>query len=292
MDVWRITLAALRRWYILLPILALTGVVALRAGDSVDPEYEAVSTFMFVDGSFEGIDPEAPLKPNPLGNPEGAATVAGVILNGVETRTLIFDTYGGATYEAAGQSRSSIFSISTRARTPENAIQAGEALIARAQQDLAKRQTDAGVPETAQIVIQVLEPPAVVSVAQNGKTRIQAVVGVLGAAIGLLAAVLFDDIMGLFRRNRAAKGRRGKASVKVRRRLSADSAGQRSTADADHTVYPISDVSQSLKSDGDNHHRTTHDEPSHPEPSSDKSSYEHERGQPPTAADVEVSHRT
>ena len=46
MDVWGITLATLRRWYVCLPIVAVAVAMALLAGRSASPEYDATGTVM------------------------------------------------------------------------------------------------------------------------------------------------------------------------------------------------------------------------------------------------------
>src|SRR5699024_7492358 len=40
MDMWRLLGAAFRRWYVLVPLLAITGVVAWSISSTIEPEYE------------------------------------------------------------------------------------------------------------------------------------------------------------------------------------------------------------------------------------------------------------
>lgn len=202
MDVWRITVAALRRWYVLLPLLIVTGVAVIAAGNGVAPEYEARASAMIMPERAEGR------VPNPYGGIDAANGAIGIVLNSVESRRAIQEQGLAADYEVGAQSRSSIFQLAVRADSPEVAEQTGVAVIELARQELITRQTDAGLPEAAQYSLSVLEPPAVISVVQTGKSRVQAVVGVLGAGLSLLVAVLFDDIVGLIRRFRAKRADR------------------------------------------------------------------------------------
>lgn len=218
MDVWRITLAALRRWYVLLPLLALTGLGAVSAGNSVAPEYQATATIMYVAGPGETE------LPNPYGDLSGANEVATIVLNSVETRTALAAAGHGGAYEVTPQSRSSIAYISIRSGDPEDAVATGTALIDVAAAELVSRQEAAGIPPTAQVSLQVLEPPTVIAAVQEGKLRVQAVVGVLGAGLSLLVAVLFDDIVGLWKRARARGlgGERKRARGEKRRESTAE----------------------------------------------------------------------
>lgn len=221
MDVWRITLAALRRWYVLLPLLALTGLAAVSAGNSVAPEYQATATIMYVAGPGETE------LPNPYGDLSGANEVATIVLNSVETRAALAAAGHGGAYEVTPESRSSIAYLSIRSGDPQDAVATGTALIDVATAELVSRQEAAGIPPTAQVSLQVLEPPTVIAAVQEGKLRVQAVVGVLGAGISLLVAVLFDDIVGLWKRARARGlgGERKRARGSEKRRESAAEAG-------------------------------------------------------------------
>ena len=75
MDVWRITVAAVRRWYVLVPLLALTVVLALAAGRGVKEEYEVTGAAMVVPGrSYSEI-------PNPYGGPSDANNAVAIVLD-------------------------------------------------------------------------------------------------------------------------------------------------------------------------------------------------------------------
>ncbi len=80
MDVWGITLATLRRWYILLPVLAVAGLLALALGRSASPEYQATGTMM--------LTPPRSSSPiaNPFVNAQSASEALTIILNGPQTR--------------------------------------------------------------------------------------------------------------------------------------------------------------------------------------------------------------
>lgn len=203
MDVWRITLAALRRWYVLFPLLALTALGTLNAGNGIQPEYEVGATAMLTP---ERVGFEIP---NPYGGLGDANLAVTIVLNSVGTREEIADMGLIPSYEVGSQSRSSIMRLTIRGDTPELAEATGSAVLELARQELSTRQSDVGLPAESQYGLDVLEAPAVVSVVEEGKVRIQAVVGLVGASLALLAAVLFDDIIGIFKRSRDKKpGRR------------------------------------------------------------------------------------
>lgn len=202
MDVWRITVAAVRRWYVLLPLLALTVAASLAAGKGVHPEYDVTGTAMVVPGKTVSE------VPNPYGNVDDANTAVGIVLNSPTVRSRIAAQGLDPAYEVVPQDRSTILNFSIRADDASVGTATGEAVIEAAEQELRNRQTKAGVPVNARYGIQILQAPALTAVVTNGKTRNMAIIGVLGAGMSLLVAVFFDDVVGLIRRRRRRKTRR------------------------------------------------------------------------------------
>lgn len=199
MDVWRITVAALRRWYILLPLLALTGFAAYIAGNGVQPEYDATGSAMVVPGQV------AQTVPNPYGNVEDANAVLGIVLSSPETRNQIAAQGLSPSFEVVALTRSTISNFSVRADTPDVAIATGDAIFDIASAELQNRQEKAGVPVNERYTLDVVQAPALTAMVTEGKVRNMAIIGLVGAALSLLAAVLFDDILGLLRRRRIRK---------------------------------------------------------------------------------------
>ena len=201
MDVWRITVAALRRWYILLPLLGATALLAMMVGNGVAPEYEARASAM--------LTPERSLTegvaPNPYGSITSASEAVSIVLNSVDSRNSVASRGLIGSYEVGTAPRSAILQFTARGEDPDSVVETGNAVFELAAEELSTRQSDAGLPASSQYTLQVLEPPSVISVVQTGKTRIQAVIALVGAAGSLLIAVLFDDIIGLLKRRRRTR---------------------------------------------------------------------------------------
>jgi hypothetical protein len=196
MDVWRITVAAARRWYILLPLLALTALVAVLAGNGVRPEYDIAGTAMVEPGRVVTD------QPNPYGEAADANAALGVVLSSADARNQIAAQRLNPNYEVTTVPRSAILNYSVRADTRSSGVATGQALIRIAAAELETRQSAAGVPAAARYSLSVLQPPAVSGTVQTGKLRIMAIIGVLGAGLSLLIAVFFDDLVGIVRRAR------------------------------------------------------------------------------------------
>ncbi|WP_092623613.1 hypothetical protein [Jiangella sp. DSM 45060] len=208
----------MRRWYVLLPLLAVTGVMAIGAGNRVAPEYEGQAGAMITPERIQGE------VANPYGSITNANEALGIVLNSVDSRRTIMEQGLSASYEIGVASRSTILQVSVRADSPEVAIATGQAVLDLAAQELATRQTDAALPAEAQYTLAVLDPPAVTAIVDTGSVRVQAVVGVLGAGVSLLVAVLFDDIVGLWKRARARGSRRSAKRARDEKEAASDTA--------------------------------------------------------------------
>ena len=188
------TVAVLRRWYVFLPLMMLTGFGAYTVGEGVQPQYEVTATAVLVPGTVESeID-------NPYGTMNSTADVVAIVLDGPTTRDAVEARGLNPGYEVDTRSQSSILDVTVLGDTQQQSTVTAGAVLEMARQELSQRQDAVGVPEDAQIKLQVLREPALSEVVTEGKTRNMAVVGVLGASLSRIITLLFDDIVGLLRR--------------------------------------------------------------------------------------------
>lgn len=198
MDVWRITVAVLRRWYVFLPLLALTALAVMGVNRGIEPQYEVVATAVLVPGR---VDSETE---NPYGTMNSTNEVLSIVLNNSTSRAEIEQQGLDPTYELSARSSSRIMDVSVVSDSPEVGTATAEAVLEMVRSEIATRQEAAGITEDAQIGIQVLQAPSVVDEVSQGRTRAMAIVGVVGAAASVLVTVLLDDIVGLLRRLRGS----------------------------------------------------------------------------------------
>lgn len=212
MDIWRITVAVLRRWYVFLPLLALTGVGAFAVGEGVQPQYEVRATVVLIPGTGESeID-------NPYGGLESTTEVLSIVLDSPPLRDSIEDRGLNRDYEIETRSRSSIMDVTVLSDTKQESLATADAVLEMARKDLAERQGDVNIPTHAQVGLQTIRAPAMSEVVTEGKLRNMAIVGVAGAALSLLVAILFDDLVGLVRTRAQRRGATRVGRVEARKR--------------------------------------------------------------------------
>lgn len=222
MDVWGITLATLRRWYVCLPVLVAAGLLALAAGQSASPEYEATGTAMYTPPRLTP-DRESPTIANPFSNEEGANSAITVVLNGPSTREAIAELGLDGTVTVSQTARSPIFTVRAVSSDQATALAIVDEVIDIASDELTARQTEAGIVAQYSIGLHVLAAPSITDIDNNTAIRVQAVILALGAAAAVTLAVLFDDIVGLIRRRRQ---RRRSSAASPRRHPEANGQGE------------------------------------------------------------------
>lgn len=201
MDIVRLSVACVRRWYILLPLLLLTGFAVVEVGDRVNPEYQANGSVLF----FEAADEAS--QANPYGNSVQAASALTVIATGGTFRSEIAAQGFSSDYEIAEANarpgtQSSMLAVLVRADAAELALGTRDAVIAQMGAELGERQAQLGIPVAARTSISVLDTPENVSTITTGPLRAQIVVLVLGLALTFLLVVLVDDFIRSSRRRR------------------------------------------------------------------------------------------
>lgn len=197
LDIWGITLAVLRRWYVFLAIFGLALGGAYLAGRDSHPEYVGTASAMLTPPPTE-----APVS-NPFGNQEDANAALLIILNSSETVASIQDQGYTSSYEVIAAARTSVFNVEARGADEADVLATLSAVLATAEAELTERQASGGVPAGNRIGLQQLAPPSITNVETEGPVRVQAVIVIIGGAAAVVLSVLFDDIVGLFKRRRA-----------------------------------------------------------------------------------------
>ena len=219
MDVWAITVAVVRRWYVFLPLLALTVLAALWVGGRATEESVVTATVVLVPGS-ESSEIE-----NPYGGIGETAQVLEIVLGSRVAHEALEEKGLSPDYAVNARSQSRIMDLSITGSTSEVSLATADELLAMARKELSDRQEEVGIPEAAQIGVEVLRVPAVTDVVADGKLRNMAVVGIAGGALSLVVAVIFDDLVGLARRWRGSSRHSAQATSDPERSTETDGAG-------------------------------------------------------------------
>jgi hypothetical protein len=191
-DVWGLTVAALRRWYILLPLLAISLVAAIALGSRAQSEYEVTGSVMLVAPPQEN--------PNPFAD-DYASEILGIGLASSSTREDMANQGLSDAYELAYDRGSPIISMRVVAPTEALALQTADELVARLDRTLSSAQTERGIPRSTRVALDVVDAPDVAEPVVTGRLRLTAVIALAGGILSVACAVLADVIL-LRRRDR------------------------------------------------------------------------------------------
>lgn len=193
MDVRSLTLAALRRWYVLLPALLMTAVLTLSVGDSIVPEYETAGAALLV-------PPAVVAGPtNPYAASSGPEVLRTVVSGSAVRSRLVAQGLEGE-YELGVTNRTPIFNISVRSDDEQRTLETASAVVEALRQELARGQAEFGIPANAMATIQVIDAPDTVVEVGSGALRAKAAVALVGVVASVALALTYDDLLLLLRR--------------------------------------------------------------------------------------------
>jgi capsular polysaccharide biosynthesis protein len=205
MDIWRVLSAIIRRWYIIIPLLVVTGAAAATIGHWVKPEYKTQAIINVVLGNATVQNVQAKTGQLQLRNPylsvDYAASILEYSLKASSTQQDLAAAGLVGAYEVKAVPRSSFVGIDVTANDPDLAMATAHGIIDRARRILAKRQS-AIDPGTPRVLIEVLDNADAVTASTKGQLQAQAGVLAVGGIVSVIVTVLANDLLLLRRRRR------------------------------------------------------------------------------------------
>jgi hypothetical protein len=197
-DVWSLTVAALRRWYVLVPALLVTALVTMSAGSTIAPEYETTGAALLV---APGVASD---KVNPYASSSGPEVLR-TIVNGSAVRARFAAQGLQPDFEITVTPRTPIYHVKVRSGDRQRTVGTASAVIEALRQELANGQREFGIPPEAMVTIQIIDAPDSLSEVGTGAVPVKALVALLGIGASVALAVTYDDIRNLIRRRRSAR---------------------------------------------------------------------------------------
>lgn len=191
MDLGTLIRILLRRWYVVLPLLAITLITAVQIGRSIDPDYQARGSVLLIGPNIsqgDEVNPLAELR-SPLNT---TALAIGLIAVDEQTRTEVRQLGFQGTYEVDVTPNTPIINIRVRATTPEQALLTLEAVIDAVKLKLDERQRGVDAPEDSLIQGETLTKTTTSRALYGSRDRAVAGIMAVGLVAAASAAVLFE----------------------------------------------------------------------------------------------------
>jgi hypothetical protein len=222
MDFWGTVRVLRRRWYIALPAVLLTGVLALYVYISVPTRYESngvlVLTSPAAGGRYsEKTKPEDVVKVNPLLQFDGSLTTTAQILTQIlgdpKTAAELAGEKSTAAYTAnTGPVGGPLLFITTEADSPEEAQGLVAKVLERTINELASQQKALNAPEQTFITAQTLVQPTTAEAKIGGKVRYVGAATVVLLLLTIASTFAADSVLLKIKRRKEAAAAAGSGS--------------------------------------------------------------------------------
>jgi hypothetical protein len=206
-DIWGAITVLARRYYLTLPIAAITLVLGWSYAGGIAPEYHASATVVLIGPTAVGTK-DAPLPANPFAA-LGTATIAATIqIDAGQPVSLNQLIAAGDTTNIAVTpvTRTPILNLSATSESPARAAATVSKLISIIQTNLAARQRPYVPNIVNQVTAQVLAPAQLSGADVKSKHKAQAIAAGVAVVLAVLLTLVIDGILTSRARTRKKRG--------------------------------------------------------------------------------------
>ncbi|GEM_PF-4472530 len=204
MDALEILQILVRRWWVVLPVMALTVGGAFSVGQSQPPEYQREMA-MLVLGPAEA--PTVDGEPGSVSNPyrgvglDTTAQALAIVGQSAPARQAAREAGVATTYGVSFTRNSPIIKIKATGDAPDAVISTLTFVSGFLSAELEKRQGATGTSPENLVTLDVLDPPDGPMITESGAVRAQVAVGAAGLLLAVLLAVILDRVLRARRRS-------------------------------------------------------------------------------------------
>ena len=194
-DFYTVVRVLVRRWYIVVLGALVTAAVALWIAMSIAPTYEAKGSAILVGAQSSNVPGNA--RDNPFTRLDSSTVVltavATQIMDDPRIRESLADGGASAGYEVGQASDGTpVFIVVATHADEQTALRTVDAVLKRIDDELDRRQAEAGAPEESRIHSILLTQPDAAQELLGGRLRAFLAVALLGAAATVSTAFLVD----------------------------------------------------------------------------------------------------
>lgn len=194
MDAVELLRVVLRRWYVVLPVLLLTGAGAFFAGNAVTADYEAKAALLLLGPSVAATESGgAFVNPYRTAGTNATADALDIVADSTTTQLLMVEAgHDDVTYEVRADN--SIMEIVVVGSSPAESVAAVEFLQQYLETQLEQRQDAVDAPTDQRLAFDVLAAAGTSTAIVEGVSRIRVAVLGAGGLLALALAVLADRL--------------------------------------------------------------------------------------------------
>jgi len=210
-DVWEIAKILIRRWYVMIPILALGAGVAITTANGIHPEYKASSVLLVLppteyEPGATDIAGVVSLNPYTALGPKTVAQAIVFQMNSDEIRLDLVSRGLTSRYVVQASQRDPLISIEVTGDDQTRVAQTMGAVIVSTEDELVRMQepfVDKIVPE--QLTIEELSRTATPSEDFTNRSRLRIAIAALAALLAAASAIFVDGLADRLHRKRRSE---------------------------------------------------------------------------------------
>ncbi|WP_375504716.1 hypothetical protein [uncultured Jatrophihabitans sp.] len=201
MDVFTLASACVRRWWVFLPLIAITAVVTVLQARSIKPDYSQGAQVILVPPSSvsTGDSKAAMVQVNPLGSIGTTQAALVARLNSGPAATAVAQAGGGG-FSAFAEKIGGIVALTAGADSASRTTATLSAAIKQVDTQLALLQKDLNTPANLYVTSHLLSVDPSVSSAYPHRGRNLTLIAIAGVFISVLIAQLVDFLLQRRRR--------------------------------------------------------------------------------------------
>lgn len=209
MDLWTIIKVVVRRWYVVLPILAITAVVAYEVAYKAPPTYQASGSALLVAPNVATGATGLPIKQNPYllfsGSLNITASALVRVLDDTEVRGDLIQAGLLGDYEIGVEQSTPTIGITVNGDTSAIVIGTVRRLLDEVRARLRSLQNAADAPPDLRIGVELLVNPSTALTLRGKVARTMATIGVLGVLAAAAVALMWEAAATARRRSKALR---------------------------------------------------------------------------------------
>lgn len=208
MDLIAILKIAVRRWYVFLGVLLITGAVGLVAQQNVPSTYTVNFSVQITAPYFDSLDLQGQFNQNPYSDLNISGYVANAIATSDQAKEDIVQA-GGTDQYVSSYDTGSVIPLTITGTSAQRTLHTYELLLQVVRAGMAQKQDQLGVPEALRVRVDEVVPPVGATEIRGDATKVLVAVVGIGVVAAFGAAALVDAFFGA--------GRRGGSPARVPR---------------------------------------------------------------------------
>jgi hypothetical protein len=212
-DVWGAILVLVRRFYITVPLAAITLFGAYMFAHSIQPEYQATSSMILLGPPTPAKGVVVPSNPIAGLGTSGVLTTLQIDMSSPQVAAEVAASGNSTNYTIGNVTKTSILTLTSTASTPARAVAGANQLASLVQADLANRQNPYTTDKAFQMTAAMLAPAQLATADTSSRTKTIAIVGALAVIVTILVVLVIDAT--LVSRNRKRRQRAAHAGSEI-----------------------------------------------------------------------------